>query len=120
LAFSQDVSSRDSHIDSLLLRSRFGDHQWIDLHLSAIENPGTLHASFLRIDDLLFALGERNTQTEATTLLHLLFLHLRHALGRKVEPFARVQHATLWFVIGGRSLQSLSAQCISAPAVPQL
>src|SRR5438067_7425378 len=111
---------RDSLIDSLLLRSRFGDHQWIDFHLSAIENPGTLHASFLRIDDLLFALGERNTETEATTLLHLLFLHLRHALGGKVEPLARAHHAILWFVIGGRSLQSLFDQCISEQAVSQL
>ena len=100
--------------------SRLRNHQRVGFHLSAIKDARALHAALLRIGNLLLAFGERDLQAETTGLLHLLFLHLRHALSGEIEPFTGTQDPVLWFVVRDRSLQSFFDQSISEQAVTEL
>src|SRR2546421_626067 len=100
--------------------SRLGNHQGLGFHLSAVEHAGALHVSFLRIGNLLLALGEGDVHSEAAALFHLLFLHLWDALSSEIQPFSRADNSILRFAISDCGLQALFNQSISKQPMAEL
>ena len=93
--------------------SRFGDDQRVSFQLSAVEDARTLDAPFVRVGNILLTLSESDRHSEASALLHLFLLHLRHALRGEVEPLSRTQYSVLRLAVRDWCLKSLLDQSIS-------
>src|ERR1700682_2158987 len=109
-----------SKVPASLLHSRFGNHQWIGFHLSSIKNTRSLDAALIRVDYVLLAFRESDVDAEAAGLLHFFFLHLRHTVSGKIQPFARTQNSVLRFVISHGGLQAFFNQSVSEQAMTEL
>src|SRR2546425_3981790 len=123
-AASCEFVDHSESFSSLLARSvrllRFCDDQGISFQFSSIENARALHASFLGVGDILLTLRECDPEATTARLLHLFFLHLWHAVRRKVEPLFRAYHTILWFTIRDCRLESLFHQRVGQQSMAKL